>query len=32
MSLRERSQLELLPEEGWTLRSIAARLGRAAAS
>jgi IS30 family transposase len=32
MSLRERSQLELLLEEGWTMRSIAARLGRAAST
>lgn len=32
MSLRERSQMELLLEEGWTLRSIAARLGRAAST
>jgi transposase, IS30 family len=32
MSLRERSQLELLLEEGWTLRAIAVRLGRAAST
>lgn len=32
MSLRERSQIELLLEEGWTLRAIGVRLGRAAST